>query len=431
MNTDCTFSADNVYEFLKLLVECGGIHYVDKDHVIRYVSDDSPVGVKSGSGSKAPLKSIALYRENMELDSSKTLLNPFSEFVGYHPERDWFYNYMTGLPGCLLKFTMLAIAETVTSKDKDLDVKTAKKLANYTSRIDNKFINELKKIRSCDICHIMYSKEKHVAQLISALWEPEFEKGALSRMRKSSLLLIRDMVSGILQVGLPEEIKYQATLVSCPEFDATIHVVVDIVKRIAPVVEPVLSVKLHAKELEDHLQHIEAYQKAIQWLTTSTASPVKDAPTGPTTIADITNPPWGGTTGNPGGTPVIANPPTNMIPNPTPQVSPAPVQSVAPVTPATQAPSQLTPISSIADARPVLPTFTMPPINMNQPQMQMPMMAPAMNPMMGYSMPMVGGMCAPMQPMYPSQATMAQIQNGFTGPSPMASQMVTRLPGAW
>lgn len=430
MNTDCTFSADNVYEFIKLLVECGGIHYVDKDHVIRYVSDDSPVGVKSGSGAKAPVKSVALYRENMELDSSKTLLNPFSEYVGYHPERDWFYNYMTGLPGCLIKFAMLAIAETVTSDDKDLDVKTAKKLANFSSRIDSKFINELKKVRSCDIGHIMYSKEKHVAQLISALWEPEFEKGALTKMRKSTLLLIRDMVAGLLQVGMPEEIKYQATLVSCPEFDATIHVVVEAVKRIAPIVEPVLSTDLHVKELEEHLQHIEAYHKAVQWLTTSTASPVKDAPTGPTTIADITNPPWGGTTGNPGGTPIMSTPATGMIPNPTPQVTPA-APVVTPVTPEPpQQEGQLTPISSIANARPVLPTFTVPAISMT-PQPAMPVMPMMGAPAMGYSMPMMPGMCAPIPSMMPTQATMAQIQTGFNCPSPMANQMVARLPGAW
>ena len=419
---ETAFSAGNVYEFFKILIETGGIHYIDKDNVIRYVSDQSPVGIKTGTGSKAPLKSVALYKPNMEIDSTKVLLNPFSEYVGFHPERDWFYKYMTGLPGNLIKFTILGMAETVLNKDRDFDPKTAAKLAEFTPRIDAKFVNEIKKIRACDIGCIMYSKDKHIAQLISALWEKEFEAGSKSALRKSSLMLVRDIVSSMLGVGIPEELKYTSTVVCCPEFDATINLLADILERISPIVEAVLPTKLHAKEIKEHLTHLEAYYKAIQWLTTSTSSPVKEVSKGPTTVTEAVATPWSSTVSPVGGTPVTPVASPTIIPNPTPPTTPVGPMAVSPVTPVTPAvPTPRTPISSITQGQPVTPRFTMPQVNMNPTAMSMFGGGFGMGMQPVAPMPMSAGM--------PMTAPVTPVFGGYG--QQFSPAMTQALPGGW
>lgn len=291
MNQEHTFSPDDVYEFLKLIVEIGGVHYVDNAHCIRRKSDDTPQGIKLNNG-KDGLKLIALYKENMELDSSKVLLNPFTEVLGRFPEKDWFFGFAGVLPGALLKETMKAMANLAVSKETDTGFEAADIISKFIDRIDNKFVTELEKIRGVDIGLIFYSKEKHIAQLNSALWEDDFAEKMKSKLRKSSLMLIRDMISSLLGTERPEDLMYTATLIGCPKFDAVIHVLVDVLNRIADPFEKVTGISIPVKEINAHMQHIEAYHRAMQWLTTTTASQATEDNRKVIAVSEMKEAPW-------------------------------------------------------------------------------------------------------------------------------------------
>ena len=63
---ETSFSQNDVYEFLKTLVELGEVHYVDTNNCVFRTDDRTPVGVKIGHG-KDSNKMICLYKEGCKL----------------------------------------------------------------------------------------------------------------------------------------------------------------------------------------------------------------------------------------------------------------------------------------------------------------------------------------------------------------------------
>lgn len=268
------FSANDVYEFLKLLIETGDVHYVDADHCIYRTEDRTPVGVKVGNG-KDCNKVIALFKEGTKPPANSVYLNPFVELLGNHPEVNLFLNTISVIPGCIALHTMKTMAEMITSKSKDVKPKQAQAFAKYVDKVDNKFVDEIQKIRPLDVGMIFYDKDKKVAQLLCDLWQDEFADKMKSKIRKSTLTTIREMAEDLFKTKTPEEMMHTATLLACPKFDATVHVMIEALTRMSPIVEKITKMNLHVDELNEHVKHLEAYHKAIQWLATSSASSVK------------------------------------------------------------------------------------------------------------------------------------------------------------
>lgn len=273
-----SFDQNTVYEFLKLLIETGGVHYVDENQTIFRRSDRTPVGIKVGNG-KDNRKLIALFKEGCKPPVNAVYLNPFDELLGEHPERDWFMNVITIIPGCIALFTMKSMTEMILSNNKDAEFASAEVIAPFVDKVDNKFLNELQKIRPLDVGMIFYDKQKHVSQLLCDFWEESFEEKMKSKIRKSSLKTMREMLTAIYKTETPHEMTYTATLVPCPRFDAVVHVLSEALTRMTDVVEKTTEIKLRAAELAAHLEHLEAYHKALQWLATSTTTkPTEETP---------------------------------------------------------------------------------------------------------------------------------------------------------
>lgn len=288
---ESNFSTNDVYSFLKLLVETGGVHYVDADHCIFRTDDRTPVGVKIGNG-KDSTKQIALFKEGCKPPVNAVYLNPFDELLGQHPERDWFMNVISIIPGCLLLHSMKTMTDMINNKTKDTKFKAAEVLSDFSDRVDEKFAHELQKIRPLDAGMIFYDKQKHVAQLLCDFWQEEYVEKLKGKIRKSSIGLIQDMAKAMYGSETPEEITYTATLLACPRFDAVVHVLVETLSRFSEKLEKIVKIDLHAEELKQHLTHLEAYHKALQWLATSSASPVKTVSETDAIISGKKDVPW-------------------------------------------------------------------------------------------------------------------------------------------
>lgn len=288
---ESNFSSADVYEFLKLLVELGEVHYIDSNHCVFRTADRTPVGVKIGHG-KDSNKMICLYKEGCKPTPGSIYLNPFDESLGKHPERDWFTNTLSILPGCLAVFTMKTIAETITSKEKDTKFKTAQIISKFVDKVDEKFLNELQKIRPLDAGMIFYDNSKHVAQLLVDFWDDEFEDKMSSKIRKSSLRTMKEMLSLIYDSDNPHEYMHKGELVACPKIDAMSHVLIEVLTKMAPVVEKLTKFDLHTKELNGHLQHLAAYHKAMQWLATSSTTSAMSTSEIDSKIGDHSGVPW-------------------------------------------------------------------------------------------------------------------------------------------
>lgn len=321
MNQEHTFSDNDVYNFIKLLVETGGVHYVDGNHCIFRVEDNTPVGVKIGNG-KDSNKQIALFKEGCKPPPNAVYLNPFDELLGQHPERDWFMNIISIIPGCLILHSMKTMTDLINHKTKDTKFRAAEVLSKFVGRVDEKFATELQKIRPLDAGMIYYDKQKHIAQLLCDFWQEDFVEKMKSKIRKSSIVLIQDMTKELLGTDDTNEIMYTATVLACPKFDAVVHVLVDVLSRLSKSIEKLIKIDLHADELAEHLKHLEAYHKALQWLATSSASPVKSVSETDAKIASPTGIPWNvevpGSSSN-GGlgnvAPVVASPTAGFLSN--------------------------------------------------------------------------------------------------------------------
>lgn len=301
---EVNFGSKDVYDFLKLLIEIGGVHYIDESGCIYRTDDRTPVGVKLGSG-KNDKKMIALFRENERPPQNAVYLNPFVELIGKHPELDLFMTITAIVPGCLALHTMIKMAELLRSKKQDAEFKTADLLSKYADKIDDKFINELQKIRPIDAGAIAYDTTKYTAQLQCLFWTDEWLEKMKSKLRKSTIKTVQEMITDIYGTDTPHSIMHQGTLPPCKRFDAVVHVLVETLSRMQKYVEPLTGMELHVDELKTHLERLPAYHKAMQWLATTTASSDKVNQTGINQIvANKDAPPWGSTVSAPKFSPV-------------------------------------------------------------------------------------------------------------------------------
>ena len=275
--TENAFSANDVFDFLKRTIEIGGIHQVNADCGVWNVVNNEPVGIQIHKG-KDGVKQIALYKENLPVCPEFQFLNPFTEVVGNFPEKDWYFGFLKVLPGCLMRVMIRQIAEVALSDQKDTDYATADLMAPFTGRIDKTFLKELDNdyLRPTMLSVIYYDRTKQTAQLQSCLWDDDYEKKVKGKIRTSSLKLVREMVLNFLDKVKPEKIYYTAQLVGCPTFDAIIHVLLETLDHIGDKFEKLTGKELGLKELHNHAEHLEAYHKAMQWLSSSAASPMKE-----------------------------------------------------------------------------------------------------------------------------------------------------------
>ena len=278
MATEVSFNADNVYDFLKATIEIGDVFYIDAENRVIDKVNDEFVGIRTHGGKNATNKAIALYKQNQRTNPDVVTLNPFTEVVGYYPEKDWYFGFLQVLPGCLIRQAIRAMADYALNKDKDAGFKSADIMSDFIERIDKTFVKELdnQNLRGSEIGFIFYKREKHTAQLQSSVFADDFESKTKGKLRVSSVRLIRDIIKYLLETDKPTQIYYEATLIGCPRFDAIFHVLLDVLKRIGSKFEALTGTPLKVEELDEHAKHLEAYHKAMQWYASSSSSPSKE-----------------------------------------------------------------------------------------------------------------------------------------------------------
>lgn len=273
---DKAISSDSASDFIKMLVELGGIHYVDQDHIIRNSSDDSPVGVKTGIPAKS--HPIAIFRQGMSV-GDYVVLNPFTDVLGNSPERSWFISKMRVLPGSLIRHIVIRMIEVGIAKDKDAGYKANKFVSKWIDNIDQKMLEEAERIPGVEWASIFYDRTKRIAQLQSNIGYEELKTQFKTKIRKSTWPVFVDMLKTLLQLNTkkPESLIYESQLVSIPKVDAILHLLVDILTRLDEPLKQFTEVEIDVKTLKEHIDQIEVYREATKWFASSTASPDADS----------------------------------------------------------------------------------------------------------------------------------------------------------
>lgn len=312
--------SEDAHKFIKMLVELGGVHYVDGEQIIHSTSTDAPVGVKVGIPPKR--RPVAIFKEGMSV-GDYVILNPFTDVCANSPERAWFVNKMCAFPGALIKRIIIGMIEIGTSKTKDAGYKANKFVSKWIGDMDQKMLEEVKRIDSIDWAVIFYDRGKMVAQLQSNIGYDDLKDQFKTKIRKSSWPIFVDMVKTLLKLDdkKAESLVYKRTIVSIPKVDAILHLLADVLERLETPTKEFTDIEIPVKEIKEHLENLEVYCEAVKYFASATASPDADK-------ADDKSSPWS-----------INSP---VIPSATPEVSAVIPQS----NPAEEA-------SNIANLRPV------------------------------------------------------------------------------
>ena len=262
-------SDENVYEFLKLLVELGNVYYIDKDQIIMQTANDEPVGVKSSNGKAMR---VALFKSGMPVMPDAIILNPLVENLAKNNEREWCFNHLCVFPGSILKHTLSTIVEAAASKKKDVDYSAMDVITNFMDKIDMKMLGEIDKIKAVEWGYIFYDNKTHTAQLQSDIFNEELEKKLKGKIRKSSWEVFRGFMQMVFGTDkIEEHFTYTGTMVAIPKADAIFHVLIAAVSKMSSVVKKATDLDLHPTLLKNHLQNLEPYQKLMGWFSTGTA----------------------------------------------------------------------------------------------------------------------------------------------------------------
>lgn len=250
------------YDFIKHLVEFGGVYTVDDEGFIMDNEDESVLINVSNKG--IPLR---VYQPNMKA-GEYAILNPLVEPLGVFNERVWFFKSRCAIIGSLTKAMMKKLAEAASSTDGDIDYDKLDLVQPYLKSLDKKFIKEIEQIKPVRLIRMHYNKKTRTATMMTDIYDEEF-RAQFKGFRKRSWTAIEgllemfygtDDISGIYT--------YKAKHIGFPESDACIHLMIMVAKAIHEYVETILGDrKINVKELVNHLSHIEEYHDVSAWFT--------------------------------------------------------------------------------------------------------------------------------------------------------------------
>ena len=284
---DKALTAENCHEFIKELAELGGVHYVDPDLIIHSALDDTPVSVKTGIPPKR--KPVAIFKVGMKA-GDYVVLNPFTDVALNSPERAWFTNKMCAITGSLISHLVNQIIRTGLDKSKDAGYKANKFVSRWVEKIDEKLLDEARRIDPTEWAKIVYDRTKRTAQLQSDVGLDVTKNKYANKIRKASWPVFVDMIKtllGLPQNKKPESLMYETKIASIPKIDAILHLLISVLERLDNPIKIFTDIKIDVKSLRKHIDNLEAYVEATSWFASGTGTADAEA-----AVVPVSVPPW-------------------------------------------------------------------------------------------------------------------------------------------
>lgn len=261
--TEKSKSITDVSEFVRSIIQLGGVYKLDSsDYIVDATSGDVVV-VDYGNKQKKP---IMLWSEKARL-GEHVLLNIFGETINTSNERKWFYTFVSMLPGFILKNIMtatvnLAIADKKgnesTSKYEVMDI-----VSPFVPDIDEKTKGELAAIDPAAVAVIVYHKPSKTAQLQTKLFDEDYRGSIGKKIRTKTWTLIENMFKTFMSVTDVAQsnstFKYEATILGMKQTDAMLHVLVKFVENIEAYGNALIDLKPCTMTLVDGLANLNMF----------------------------------------------------------------------------------------------------------------------------------------------------------------------------
>lgn len=259
---------DTLLAFEKLLIEIGDVFKVQDNFTILNVGTDQPVTVVDGKKTKI----VAFFYEGMPVSDDITVLNPFKECIGINRAREWFYNALSSLTALMLSQLMRKMLKDAVEKNDD-NYNQFPLMSRIIGKVDETMLDELDKIRTLDLLSIYYNKKTKTAEAQCCIQSEEYQKEH-PKYRKKTWEVFEILVKNFLgSEDISDVYTYTAKILSIPETDAKLHVIIGLLSAMDPWCRDLLGIELHGKELEEHLEALEGYARLYAFVTQTVAEP--------------------------------------------------------------------------------------------------------------------------------------------------------------
>jgi hypothetical protein len=253
-------SQKQISDYIKLLVEFGGVYKVDSEFIIRG-PDSEPVQIMLNKKA-VPIK---IFNDRM-MTGDWVFLNPFKETLTVSGERTWFWQSRSMMLGYIIKRMLEALVDKLQSKEDDLHIGELELAQQLVAQVDDKTRAALTHLSGEDYGVIFYHKKSKTAQFQCRVLESEYHETFKSKLRKKDWAVITTFMETVLQTAEPEKVYvHTGTNISMMEAEATLHVLTKVAEAIAPYSEAILKVKLPILDMLQHLSLLDKYCRLTMW----------------------------------------------------------------------------------------------------------------------------------------------------------------------
>jgi len=264
---------ETIREFSKLLIEFGGFHKLNDDGTIVSATSGEAIAIPEGKHNYP----LVLFDETKPCNPDVRYLNPFSETLGVNRDKEKFFSMLSTGAAALIKAIILQTTVNIVEK-KDDNYDQYMLMSKVDQFIDDKSYDEFDSIQLTDYFEIFYNKSKKTAEAQCAIFTDDF-KAAHPKFRKKTWSALENFYKVLFSDTAIETVyHYQSQLISVPETDAKLHIVITVAHDIDQYCKDLLDIDLHSDRLMEHLQYIEGYAKMYSWAMVRRAEPAANAP---------------------------------------------------------------------------------------------------------------------------------------------------------
>lgn len=253
-------SQKQISDYIKLLVEFGGVYTVDPEY---YIFGPDKERVQIVHNKKAvPVK---IFNDRM-MTGDWVFLNPFNETLTASTERHWFWQSQSIILGYMLKRMLESLVEKLQSDNDDLHIGELELAKQLVGQVDDKTLASLMHLKADDYGVIFFHKKSKTAQFQCRMFETEFRESMKGKLRKKDWSVVTMFLEHVLQTSEPERVyMHTGTIISLMEAEATLNVLTKLTEAVAPYMDAILGVKLPVLEMQQHLSLLDKYHKLTMW----------------------------------------------------------------------------------------------------------------------------------------------------------------------
>ena len=269
-------SQSDATDFIKRLVELGGLYKVNTDNLIVGKRDNQPIQIHT---SKTKSQPCMILHDKMQM-GEHTVLNPFVETLTKSPERDWFFQSKSILLGTVVKRLMVAVIETAIS-GKETEYEKIPLISPFLKQIDEKMLEEVNTLPAADMLFIEFNKKARTATLLTCMYDSDYV-AKFGKIRKKTWEVVRGLLEAFLECdALSETYTHKSTIIGLQEADAVLHVLIKAYMSLDQYIKLMLNEDPDVAALVQHLENLEKYYKICAWCVTSSSAQDEEVVTPP------------------------------------------------------------------------------------------------------------------------------------------------------